>query len=92
MVDQCEMPFPGQRANSVSRAGKENQVSIGIEDDEVFGAPRLLFQSLMERHSCCLKTGKKLFDLVCGCDCERSGEQMLAFANIAREHGFADHP
>ena len=46
----------------------------------------------MKEHSGGLVTQEELFDLICGSDGERSGEQMLALPNIANEHGFAHHP
>jgi hypothetical protein len=50
------------------------------------------FNVLMKAHSRGLVSQKELFDLACGGDGERSGEQMLTLPNIASEHGFADYP
>ena len=46
----------------------------------------------MERNSCSLMTQKQLFDFVRGGNCDGSGEQMFALANIASEHWFEDQP
>ena len=79
-------------ANSIGWAGKENEISVGIEYDEGSGAPRFFLQGLTEVHSCGLVTQEKPFDFVCGSNGERGSEQALALANIAGEHGFAHHP
>jgi hypothetical protein len=81
-----------QPAISLRRAGKENEITIGIQHDEGFGAPGLICHFLVEAHSCGLVTRKKVFDLLSGGNRKRSGEQMLTLADIAGEDGFADHP
>src|SRR5260370_41524885 len=74
------------------RAGKEDEILIGIRDDKGSGTPWLLLQCLMEGNSCSLITQKQLFDFVRGANRDGSGEQMFALANIASEHRFEDHP
>lgn len=46
----------GRRFNR--RAGKENEISIGIRDNEGSGAPRLFLQFLTKAHPCGLITQK----------------------------------
>ena len=53
-------------ANSLRRAGKENEITIGIDDDEGFGAPGLVLHFLVEANSGGLVARKKLFDLLSG--------------------------
>jgi hypothetical protein len=79
-----------QPAISLRRAGKENEITIGIQHDEGFGAPGLVSHFLVEAYSGGLVTRKKLFDLLTGSNRERSGEQMLTLPDIAGEYGFAD--
>ena len=77
---------------SICRAGKENEISIRIHNDEGPGAPGLLLECLMKVHSRSLATQKELFDLICSSYGERSGKQMLALPDIANEYGFVHHP
>src|ERR1700693_3234561 len=71
---------------------KEDEVLIWIRDNKGSGTPWLLLKCLMEGDSCSLITQKQLFDFVRGGQRDGSGQQMFALANIASEHGFADHP
>ena len=47
-------------------SGKQQEIAIRIFDDEIFGAPRLLFQFLMKGNASRLKFKKQQLDLV-GC-------------------------
>jgi hypothetical protein len=76
--------------SSPNRTCEEDQISIGIYDDEGCGAPGFLLERLMEVYVDGLITQKELFDLVCAGDGDRSGEQVFAFPNIASEHGLVD--
>src|SRR4051812_49318903 len=81
----------GDTSGSIGRTRKEDQIAIGIHDEEGSGAPRFRLQCLTKAHSCGLVNQKKLVDLVRGSDGDRGGEQMLTLPNIANEHGFANH-
>src|ERR1700761_5875375 len=70
----------------VCRAGEEDEISVGIDDDEGAAAPGLLLQGLAEAYSGGLIRRKELFDFVCGCEGERSREELFALTNIANEH------
>jgi hypothetical protein len=76
--------------SSPYRTGEEDQISIGIYDDEGCGSPGFLLEGLVEAYVCGLITQKELFDLVCTGDGDRSGEQVFAFPNIAGEDGPVD--
>ena len=54
------------------RTGEEDQISIGIYDDEGCGAPGFLLEGLVEGDFLGLICVKELFDLVCGGDGDRS--------------------
>jgi hypothetical protein len=53
---------------SIRRPGEQQQVAIGVFDDESFGAPGLLSQGLKERSTRGLKLEIELLDLVGGID------------------------
>jgi hypothetical protein len=72
---------------SPNRTGEEEQISIGIYDDEGCSAPGFLLERLMEGYAQGLIAQKELFDLVCAGDGDGSGEQAFAFSDVAREHG-----
>src|SRR5271155_5358740 len=75
---------------SLNRTGEEDQISVGIYDDEGCGPPGFVLERLMEGYVQSLITQKELFDLVCAADSDRGGEQGFAFSNIAGEPGLVD--
>ena len=77
---------------SFRRAGKEDEIPIRIDHDESSRSPRLFLECLRESNFCGLVAQKELPHLIRARDGDRSRKQMLALADIAREHSFADHP
>jgi hypothetical protein len=75
---------------SPDRTGEEDQIAIGIYDDEGCGAPGFLLEGLMEGYVQGLIAQKELFDLVCAGDSDRGGEQVFAFPYIASEYRLVD--
>jgi len=76
----------------VRGTGKQQQIAIWIFDDEVPGAPRLLFQDLEKGDSSGLKFKKQELDLVGCSDGHRYGEQLLTIADCRLDQGLFDAP
>src|SRR4051794_25113019 len=53
------------------RPGEQQQVAVGVLDDEISRAPRLLLERLKERHAHGLKLKKEVLDFLRGRDGER---------------------
>ncbi len=53
---------------SITGAGKQDEISVEIHDDEGSGTPWLVPEYLMKWHPRGLITQKELLNLVCGCD------------------------
>ena len=76
----------------VRGTGKQQQIPIWIFDDEIFGAPRLLFQSLVKANARGLKLEKQQLDLVHGCDGHRCRQQSPTIAGARIEYAPVDTP
>jgi hypothetical protein len=57
---------------SVSRSREQDEITVGVLDDEIPGAPRLLLEGLMELHPGGLEVEEQLFDLRHGIDLYRA--------------------
>ena len=64
----------------VRGSGEQQQIAIRIFDDEIPGAPRLLFQPLVEGDTGGLKLKKQQLDLVRRSDGQRCRQQFLPLA------------
>lgn len=80
------------RGVSIGWTGKQNKISIWIQNNEVSGAPRFFPEDLVKGHSGGLETQKELLNLVCSVDGDRGGEQMFTLPYIADEHRLANQP
>src|SRR5580704_14573763 len=65
---------------SFAGAGEEEQIAVGVFDDEVAGAPGLFLQRLEKRNAFGLKLKEELLDLVVGVHAHVGGQQALAVA------------
>ena len=73
-------------------SGKQKQIPIRILDDEIPGAPRLLFQSLVKGNTSGLKLKKQQLDLVRRSDGHRYGQQFLPLADRRLDYWSLDGP
>ena len=75
-----------------SGAGKQQQIPIRILDDEILGAPRLLFQRLVKGNTSGLKLKKQQLDLVRSSDGHRYRQQFLPIADRRLDYWPLDAP
>src|SRR6267143_2556800 len=72
--------------------GKQQQISIRIFDDEILGAPRLLFQCLAQGNTSRLKLKKQQLDLVRCSDGHRYRQQFLPITDRRLDYWSLDTP
>src|SRR5271155_103991 len=72
--------------------GKQQEIAVRIFDDEIPGAPRLLFQFLLKGNSGGLKFKKQQLDLDRGSDGHRCRQQFLALAERRVDYCSLDTP
>jgi len=88
-----QTPSPeAQELRSVGRPREQDEIAVGIKDNEVPRAPGFFLQSLMEAHTGGLVLQKKLFDLRCGVDGNRRRQKVLALAYISDKDRLANKP
>lgn len=73
--------------SSIVWRGKEDEVAVGVFDDEGLGLPGLGAQGLGDWDVCGLIGAIELIDFVGGGERDGGGEQVLAFANVCGEDG-----
>src|SRR5580658_1898878 len=78
MIDRA-MPAS---AVSVCRSGEEDEVAVGVFDDEGLGLPGFGAQGLMNGSACSLVVEEELFDFFGGGERDGGGEQVLALADF----------
>ena len=78
--------------HSVGRTREQDEIAVGIKDDEVPCAPGLFLQSLVEAHACGLELQEELLDLRCCVDSDRGRQKVLALANIPDKDWLANKP
>ena len=73
-------------------SGKEQQIPIRILDDEILGAPRLLFQLLVKGDPSGLKLKKEHLCVLRGSDGHRHRQQFLPIADRRLDYWSGDTP
>src|SRR6516165_4977643 len=76
----------------VCRSSKQQQIAIRILDDEIPGAPRLLFQLLVKGNTCGLKFEKQQLDLIRCSDSHGYRQQFLLVADRRVDYVSLDAP
>ena len=77
---------------SVRGSSKQQQIPIWILDDEILGAPRLLFQRLVKGNTSGLKLKKQQLDLVRCSDGHRCRQQFVPIADRRLDYWSLDAP
>src|SRR5205823_14371088 len=71
---------------------EQDEVAVGIKDNEVPCAPRLFLQFLMEADACGLELQEELLDPRCGIDRDGGGQQLFALANVPNKDWLGNKP
>lgn len=71
MVDVTLSSISVAHAVSIGRPREQDEVAIGVFDNEILRSPGLLFERLVKLHSGGLKLEKQLFDLGSGAHLDR---------------------
>ena len=73
-------------------AGEQQEIAVGVSDDEVPRAPGLRLQLHEEVDAGRLELAKQLSEIGGRIHRHRGRQQLFAFADVADEDGFADEP